>query len=227
MNKSEQINELVSALIKAQSEFKPLNKDSVNPFYKSKYATLDSVIESTGEALRNNGLVIIQTMDGDNLVTTLAHTSGQWMSGSYPLSAIKKDPQGMGSAMTYARRYNYSAIIGQAPSEDDDDGNSHVKTQSKTPIKTPIKTPNTEWITRLKEFEKSLPEQVLEHVKSLSDKERAEYYSANGKDVDRIVEAVNKEQEDNNVPPFEGEEVKLEDVPEVDFGNTDALTGGK
>ena len=58
-------------------------------------------------------------------------------------------------------------------------------------------------------------------------KKIAEFYSANDKNIDRIVESVNKEQEDNNVPPFEGEEVKLEDVPEVDFGNTDALSGGK
>jgi hypothetical protein len=126
---SEQINELVTALIKAQPEFKPIKKDSVNPFFKSRYATLESVLESTGEALRNNGLVVMQTTDGDFLITTLAHTSGQFISGKYPLSAVKTDPQGIGSAVTYARRYAYTAIIGAAPTDEDDDGNSHLPKQ--------------------------------------------------------------------------------------------------
>jgi hypothetical protein len=125
--KSEQINELVKALCLAQSEFKPIKKDSLNPFYNKKYATLDAVIEATAEALRKHGLIVIQTMEGDSLITTLAHVSGQWISGSAFLHAIKQDPQGIGSAITYQRRYGYSAIVQCAPSDEDDDGNSHIQ----------------------------------------------------------------------------------------------------
>ena len=129
--KSEQINELVKALIQAQAEFKPIIKDSTNPFFKSKYATLDTVIDATSEALRKHGLVVIQTMQDDSLITTLAHTSGQWISGSALLHAVKQDPQGMGSAITYQRRYGYCAIVQCAPSDEDDDGNSHIDDKPK------------------------------------------------------------------------------------------------
>jgi len=134
---SEQINELVKALVLAQAEFKLIKKDSLNPFYNKKYATLDSVIDSTGEALRKNGLVVIQTMQDDSLVTTLAHTSGQWISGIAFLHAIKQDPQGMGSAITYQRRYGYSAIVQCAPSDEDDDGNSHIQEKKASQNKNP------------------------------------------------------------------------------------------
>jgi len=129
---SEQINELVKALVLAQAEFKPIKKDSINPFYNKKYATLDAVIDATAEALRKNGLIVIQTMQDDSLVTTLAHTSGQWISGSALLHAVKQDPQGMGSAITYARRYGYCAITQCSPSDEDDDGNSHIDDKPKS-----------------------------------------------------------------------------------------------
>lgn len=122
MIKSETIGKVADALRLAQGQFKPIIKTAENPFYKSKYAPLDSVIDATMPALHKNGLTVSQMMDGDNLVTVLIHTSGEYIGGLMPLHAKNNDPQGQGSAITYARRYALAAILGVA-SEDDDDGN--------------------------------------------------------------------------------------------------------
>ena len=123
---SEQINELVTALSIANMNFETVVKDCVNPFYKSKYADLNSCIDATRKALSGGGLTVMQTTRYDErgmiLRTTLAHKSGQYIFGEYLLKPVKDDPQGYGAALTYARRYAYSAIIGIA-SDDDDDGN--------------------------------------------------------------------------------------------------------
>ncbi len=123
---SEQINELASALAKVQAVLKPAIKNKKNPFFKSDYADLVAVWESCKADLAANNLCVIQTTDTADdgtveLVTTLAHSSGQWISGRYPIKAIKQDPQGIGSAMTYARRYALMAIVGIV-TDDDDDG---------------------------------------------------------------------------------------------------------
>lgn len=121
--KSEQINEIAAALSKFQGELKGAVKDSANPFFKSKYADLNSVWESARALLAKNGLSVVQTTDvrdvGLVLETTLMHTSGQWISGIYPLITQKQDPQALGSATTYARRYALSAIIGGYATDDD------------------------------------------------------------------------------------------------------------
>jgi hypothetical protein len=124
---SESIKELSTALSKAQGEFYHAKKDVNNTFFKSKYADLASVIDAAKKPLSDNGLAVIQITDftenGDTyLITTLSHSSGEWISGRYPIKPVKADPQGMGSAITYARRYAFSAITGIAA--DDDDGNA-------------------------------------------------------------------------------------------------------
>lgn len=101
-------------------------KDEVNPYFKSKYADLASCWEACREPLSKNGLSIIQTTDISELnnavviETTLLHSSGEWVTGSLQMPLIKTDPQGVGSAMTYGRRYGLSAIVGIV--SDDDDG---------------------------------------------------------------------------------------------------------
>ncbi|MDP2362296.1 MAG: ERF family protein, partial [Ignavibacteria bacterium] len=102
-------------------------KDSANPFFKSVYADLASVWEACRQALSTNGLCVIQTTDNDNgsviVITTLIHSSGQWIRGKLRIKPVKDDPQGIGSAITYARRYALAAIVGVAPDEgEDDDG---------------------------------------------------------------------------------------------------------
>ena len=124
---SEQTNDLVSALVKASADIKTAKKDAENPFFKSKYSDLPSIVDACKSALLKNNLVVTQSTTLVNgvtaLVTTLHHTSGQWIRGYYPVTAVKADPQAMGSAITYARRYALSAIVGVV-SEDDDDGES-------------------------------------------------------------------------------------------------------
>lgn len=129
MSQSETIGALVTALVAASGEFDAATKSATNPHFRSKYADLDTVVSATAPALRKHGLAIIQrfTVD-DTLQTILVHSSGEWISGEQRLHAAKLDPQGIGSASTYARRYGWMAIIGIAP--EDDDGNAGSKPPS-------------------------------------------------------------------------------------------------
>jgi hypothetical protein len=126
MSQSEVINELAAALSKAQGEMQAAIKDKVNPFFKSSYADLGSVWDAARPVLSKYGLCIMQTTElaADRnqviMVTTLAHTSGQWMKSFLPLNPSKNDSQGMGAAITYLRRYSLSAIVGVVCDEDDD-----------------------------------------------------------------------------------------------------------
>lgn len=127
MEKSEQINELITALSKAQGIIIPASKDSDNPFFKSKYADLAAVWEVARDPLYKNGLSVIQHPSAEgNIVTVetiLAHSSGQWMSSKLNMTAKDSSPQAIGSCITYLRRYTLSSIVGIA-SEIDDDGNA-------------------------------------------------------------------------------------------------------
>lgn len=120
---SEQINELAAALSKAQASITGALKDSANPFFKSRYADLNSVWDACRKQLTDNGLSVIQTTDivSDTVVvrTTLAHASGQWISGILPVKAKDDGPQAQGSGITYARRYALAAIVGLAQIDDD------------------------------------------------------------------------------------------------------------
>ena len=126
MNKSETIGQLALALSKAQGQMKFAAKDANNPFFKSKYADLAAVIEAIKVPLSSNGLAFVQATDfEDNAViveTVLLHESGEWISGKLRMHPTKNDPQGVGSAVTYAKRYGLQALVG-VPS-DDDDGNA-------------------------------------------------------------------------------------------------------
>ena len=130
MNKSESIAGLAAALAKAQGAMKGAVKDSANPFFKSKYADLASVVEAIRAAFSANGLSYIQTVQSSELdevrvETMILHSSGEWIScGVLALPVSKNDAQGYGSALTYARRYSLSAAVGVAP--EDDDGNAAV-----------------------------------------------------------------------------------------------------
>ena len=129
MLKSESIKELALALSKAQGQFEHAKKDVKNDFFKSKYATLASVIDAAKIPLLNNGLSVSQTTSinesgGVVLTTLLMHSSGEWIQGDYPIMPVKPDPQAYGSALTYGRRYMFAAITGIAPDDDDDDGNA-------------------------------------------------------------------------------------------------------
>lgn len=120
---SEQINELATALSKAQGEITGAVKDSKNPFFKSAYADLASCWDACRLQLAKNNLSVTQPTicrDGQvYVVTTLMHGSGQWIRGELPVKAKDDGPQAQGSGITYARRYALAAIVGIAQIDDD------------------------------------------------------------------------------------------------------------
>jgi hypothetical protein len=127
---------IAAALVKAQREFGPALKTSTNPHFRSKYASLDACIEAVIDALNNNGIYLMQLTDehenGVKVSTTFIHESGEQMSSGWLfVPAAKADPQGFGSALTYARRYSLMAACGIAP--EDDDANS-----AKAPAPKPV-----------------------------------------------------------------------------------------
>ena len=150
MNSSEKINELATAMAKFQAEVKPALKGSTNPYFKSKYADLQSCWDAAREALTKNGLSVVQggppihggsslavlpPPNGETVTveTRLMHTSGQWIESSLTMKPAKADPQGVGSAVTYARRYALAAILGLVADEDDD-GNAATHNEAKNSL---------------------------------------------------------------------------------------------
>jgi len=125
MKTSDSISKISAAIVKAQGELNAVSKDGNNPHFRSRYATLQNIVESTRDTLRKHGLAVVQTFgetDGTyiNLITTLLHESGEYISGTFTMRPSKADPQGLGSATTYARRYALSAVLGIVADEDDD-----------------------------------------------------------------------------------------------------------
>jgi hypothetical protein len=127
MNQSESIANLAKALSIVQGKLTYATKDSANPFFKSKYADLESVWDSCRSLLSDNGLSVIQFpgeyIDGTmSLTTILAHASGEWIGQEMSVPVTKPDAQGAGSALSYMRRYALSAVVGVVQA--DDDGNA-------------------------------------------------------------------------------------------------------
>jgi len=135
MTHSEQINEIATALAKAQAEIEGAKKDSTNPHFKSSYADLASVWDACRKALTANGLSVVQGPVSDEgrvgVTTMLMHSSGQWLESTFFMRPTKDDPQGAGSALTYARRYALAAMVGVAPEDDDGNAASEKVTGSK------------------------------------------------------------------------------------------------
>ena len=124
------MKEIAAALVKAQKAFGPALKTSTNPAFRSKYAKLENCIEAVIDALNDNGIMLMQQTraceDGVIVETTFIHESGEMLSGGIlHVPAAKHDPQGYGSALTYARRYSLQAACGIAP--EDDDGEASMK----------------------------------------------------------------------------------------------------
>ena len=119
ITQSAEINELAGALSLAQGEMKPARKGASNPFFKSKYADLSEVIEASRYPLTGNDLSIVQYCDDGYVVTQLMHSSGQWLRGRLRIQPKDNTPQGVGSALTYARRYSWQMMVGIGAEDDD------------------------------------------------------------------------------------------------------------
>lgn len=121
---------IAAAFVKAQKAFSPALKSNTNPAFRSRYADLASCVEAVIDALNDNGIALMQPTrecsDGVIVETVFLHESGETISGGLlHVPAVKHDPQGYGSALTYARRYSLMAACGIAP--EDDDGNAASK----------------------------------------------------------------------------------------------------
>jgi hypothetical protein len=126
------MKQLSSAFVKAKRSFGPALKDKNNPHFKSKYADLGACLEAVEGALLDNGIAILQDTfedaSGVTVETVLLHESGEERRcGKLHVPAAKQDPQGYGSALTYARRYSLMTACGIAP--EDDDGNAATATK--------------------------------------------------------------------------------------------------
>ena len=151
---------IATALVKAQRDFQPALKTSTNPHFRSRYADLSSCVEAVIGALNTNGIFLLQRNfdcpDGVMVETVFVHESGEMLeTGIVHFPAVKKDPQGYASALTYARRYSLMAACGIAP--EDDDGNAASKQV--------IKHSPTKGVIPLTEDRQSLVEKVAEAIK--------------------------------------------------------------
>jgi hypothetical protein len=131
---SETIGAIAPALVKAQAEIKPITKDSTNPAFRSKYTSLDAIMEVVRPVLAKNGLIIVQsvldTIDGEHSISItvesrVIHASGEWIAGVVQVPVMQQTSHGFGSALSYGRRYSLSALLSLA-SDEDDDGNGAI-----------------------------------------------------------------------------------------------------
>ncbi len=201
--RSPEINELATALAKAQGAIEGAQKDSENPFFSSKYADLASVWNAIRKPLAENGLSIIQRPYGlTGIETILLHSSGQWISGGkMEIAPARKwkeakdgaekkmvqmppDAHGIGSAITYARRYTLMAVAGVAP--EDDDGNAATGKSSETK-KVEVKKPEGNGIGKAKNA-------VLKSIKNLPEEQQKEWNAKVAKA--KTIEAVKKIEEE-------------------------------
>lgn len=156
MEKSESIVNLSKALITFHVKVDKVSKDSTNPFFKSKYASLSNILDAIHLPLIESGLAFSQLPTGDNgLTTILMHgDSGEFIQSTYEMKPVKDDPQGRGSVITYQRRYALASVLG-LNIDDDDDANaaSNVPKDQKTEDARP-------WLTDM------LFDQVKNRIKS-------------------------------------------------------------
>lgn len=162
---SAEIGKLAEALAMAQGSMENAAKSSANPFFKSKYADLAEVWNTIREPLSKNGLSVVQApvgIDGRSvkIMTMLLHKSGQYVRTVTTIPCAKSDAQGIGSALTYGRRYALSALVGIA--QEDDDGNAAVQHSAATPRRQARRTPPAKKVAS--------PEQVEAMKKALEEK---------------------------------------------------------
>lgn len=170
-SRSTELNELFSALAKAQAEMQIAGMTSNNPFFKSKYADLAEMVKASRPSLAKNNLSIIQQVlpneDGQLLLhTILGHSSGQWIESRMRILPTKPDIQALGSYITYLRRYSYAAICGIVASDEDDDGEvAMMQSRYKEDKGTAL---NTKYDAKKESFETITKEQLEELEYELS-----------------------------------------------------------
>ena len=147
MERSESIKELTKGLATFHSQVGKIGKDAKNPFFKSNYASLPHILTEIADPLEKAGLVITQFPDGTGLTTMLIHSeSGEYLMARYDMPVAKaNDPQALGSAISYARRYAVSSIL--SLKIDDDDAESAMKQ---------VRDPELPWLNKGEQLDKAM-----------------------------------------------------------------------
>lgn len=186
---------IYSAFIKAKRAFGPALKDKTNPAFRSKYADLGACIDAVEEALLENGLAFIQETTEDStgvtVETVFLHEEGESMRcGKLHVPASKQDPQGYGSALTYARRYSLMAACGIAP--EDDDGNAAAK-----PFQAPAKRsqPKHGVKAAIAETSPPLPKDETDYLDEMADRIMQDV--AAGTSLDVVLDKLDEENLEN------------------------------
>lgn len=151
MERSESIKELSKALATFHAQVGKIGKDAKNPFFKSNYASLPHILTEIAEPLEKSGLVITQFPDGVGLTTMLIHSeSGEFLMAKYDMPVAKaNDPQALGSAISYARRYAVSSIL--SLKIDDDDAESAMKQ-----VRHPQQEDDRPWLNKGQSLDKAM-----------------------------------------------------------------------
>jgi hypothetical protein len=147
MERSETIKELTKGLATFHTQVGKIGKDSKNPFFKSNYASLPHILTEIAEPLEKAGLIITQFPDGAGLTTMLIHSeSGEYLMAKYDMPVAKaNDPQALGSAISYARRYAVSSIL--SLKIDDDDAEGAMKQ---------VREPELPWLNKGEQLDKAM-----------------------------------------------------------------------
>ena len=174
MNKSEQINELAGALAKAQGAFPTILKSSDNPFFKSKYADLATIIDAVRKPLSDNGLSMVQLPVPTEkqevcIETVLLHASGQWVSALMAVPVAKADAQGFGSATSYAKRYGAQAMLFVAAENEEDDGNAAAKAKPRPTEAEMMPRPNKPSVSYSDEARQKIAQQGIDRLTPIAE----------------------------------------------------------
>ena len=178
---SAELDQLATALAKAQAEMKNATLNKINPHFKSKYADLAAIRDSVTPALAKNGIAVVQGTDttesGLVVFTRLIHASGQWIESRFPIPYDK--PQTMGSGITYGRRYTLSAVCNIAADEDDDGNAANEK---------PVAMPSVNGtVGASKAANRSVYDAFVKAIRSApSVKALADWHKANVSEIDKL-----------------------------------------
>lgn len=191
VEKSEQVDKVLPALVKAKGAIGKVAKGAKNPFFKSNYADLPAILDVVEPALQENGLALLQPIVSDTVVTTFIHESGQFVSieGQSLVAAKQNDPQAMGSAITYARRYSLSSAL-SINADKDDDGEKAMNRGGGKPQATPNAKPTKYKVTEntvSKMIEACATEAGRKKVK-----ESLPMYELSKEDLVKVTEALSK-----------------------------------
>jgi len=175
---SPEIGELAKALPKAQAAIARISKDAANPHFSSKYASLTEIADAALPAMNGAGITVLQPVTAGagavHVTTILLHESGQWLRSTHIVPVSKNDAQGVGSALTYARRQALQALLTMAPQGEDDDGEGAVGRGAGRPPLPPPEPQRPSLDDRAAHLEKTLTD-----VKLIRDLDRAWKLAAN------------------------------------------------